>query len=137
MDIKSILKTLCMIFILIIYIGSFILYSCLVVFCEKINNKEKENKMKLEKFYQTQTGELVYVVTGAKNRLDAFKFVSQYKKMNYDNMTLTHKIIRGRLSKNNEVYTYSSLKYVDGVDCWIIARNSIELNSNKFKEVQA
>ena len=86
--------------------------------------------MELEKFYQAVTGEVVYVVTGAKNRIEAFKFVSQYKKMKYSKMLLTHKILKGRVS-GEDLYT-GNLKNIEGKDCLIVARNSIELNSNKF-----
>ena len=44
--------------------------------------------MQIEKFYQTQTGQLVYVVIGAKNRMEAFKFVAIVKMMNCLHMTL-------------------------------------------------
>lgn len=87
--------------------------------------------MSLEKFYQTQTGELVYAVIGAKNRIEAFKFVAKYKKMNYSKMLLTHKVIKGIINENDELFTYN-LKDINGVNCWVVARNNIELNSKKF-----
>ena len=88
--------------------------------------------MQLHKFYHVGTGELIYVVTGAKSRIEAFKFVSQYKKMKYANMFLTHKVVKGRIENDEDLYT-GNLKEVYGVDCWVVARNNIELNSKKIK----
>ena len=132
MEIKEILKIICMLLILTTYIGTFIIYSILsIMFCNWLDKKEKEKKMELKKFYHLQTGDIIYVVTGEKNRIEAFKFVSQYKKMNYSKMLLTHKVVKGRINKYNELFTYN-IKNVNGTDCWAVARNNIELNSKKF-----
>ena len=86
--------------------------------------------MFIEKFNHVKTGEVIYAVIGANNKMSALKFVSQYKKLSYAKMLLTHRAIKGKIDGKN-LYV-NDLKNIDGLDCWVVARNSIELNYNKF-----
>ena len=88
--------------------------------------------MFIEKFNHVKTGEVIYAVVGAKKRMDALKFVSQYKKMGYAKMLLTHQTAKGKIN-DDELYV-ENLKYVDGIDCWVVARDNINLKLDKVKE---
>ena len=82
--------------------------------------------MELHKFYHVKTGDVVYAVTGANNRIEALKFVSQYKKMHYGRMILSHKIIKGKI-EGEDLYAEKLHTVPNGINCWIVARDNINL----------
>lgn len=84
--------------------------------------------MELQKFYQINTNNIVYVVTGAIKKAQALKYVSQYKKEKYTSMLLTHNVIRAKIV-NNDLYVGNNetLNKMDGIDCFAVYRKSIKL----------
>ena len=84
--------------------------------------------MELQKFYQINTNNIVYVVTGAIKKAQALKYVSQYKKEKYTSMLLTHNVIRAKIV-NNDLYVGNNetLNKMDGIDCFAVYRKIIKL----------
>ena len=84
--------------------------------------------MELQKFYQIKTDDVVYVVTGAEKKADAFKFVSRYKKLKFATMLLSYKIVSAKIV-DSDLYIGSAeaLAELDGIDCYAITRKSVKL----------
>ena len=87
--------------------------------------------MQVKKFTHVDNGKTIYAVVGEPNAETAMIEVCRYKKDSKDEFMKTHKIYTG-LIKNKKLYVINidiSKNYDDLTPCYIIARDSIDLDS--------
>ena len=87
--------------------------------------------MQIEKFTHVDNGKTIYAVIGEPDTETAMIEVCRYKKDSKDEFMRTHKIYTG-LIKNKKLYVINidvSKDYDDLTPCYIIARDSIDLDS--------
>ena len=87
--------------------------------------------MQIEKFTHVDNGKTIYAVIGEPDAETAMIEVCRYKKDSKDEFMRTHKIYTG-LIKNKKLYVINidvSKDYDDLTPCYIIARDSIDIDS--------
>lgn len=87
--------------------------------------------MQIEKFTHIDNGKTIYAVIGESDGEKAMIEVCRYKKDSKEEFMKTHKIYTG-LIKNKKLYVINidvSKDYDDLIPCYIIARDSIDLDS--------
>ena len=87
--------------------------------------------MQIKKFTHVENGKTIYAVIGEPDKDNAMIEVCRYKKDSKDEFMRTHKIYTG-LIKNKKLYVINidvSKNYDDLTPCYIIARDSIDLDS--------
>ena len=87
--------------------------------------------MQIEKFTHVQNKKTLYAVIGTSNKDEALTEVCRYKKDSFEKFMQEHKIYTG-LIKGKKLYVINidvSKDYDDLIPCFIVARDSIDLDS--------
>ena len=87
--------------------------------------------MKIERFTHVQNKKTLYAVIGTTDEQEALLEVCRYKKDAFERFKQEHKIYTG-LIKGKKLYVINidvSKNYDDLIPCYIIARDSIDLDS--------
>lgn len=87
--------------------------------------------MKIEKFTHVDNGKTIYAVIGEPNKEEAMLAVCRYKKDSKETFMNTHHVYTG-LIKGKKLYVINidiTKDYDNLIPCYIIARDSIDLDS--------